>query len=268
MSLAGARRSPILRPVAGFESTAYAWAGRRLVWAGADAQTDHPRNWHRPWSPVPLATDAAALRAGARMAIAQLARWPARGLLPWLAGEALPFPLHLAQARFEALRVALHDNNVQALAAVAPRLLGLGPGLTPSGDDLLGGVFFALAHAPRPHWAGKLRALQRELHRAARAGATNPISAALLHDLMRGRGWRVLHEMLAALQARQAGQIDAAAHALLALGATSGADLLCGLLLTLASTPRPIASTLTAQAAALPAQRPACLAHLIAPNPA
>lgn len=239
-----APRRPPLRPVAGFEATGYAWAGRRLVWVGRAGRTepariDHPRNWHRPWRPPTVAYPPAALREGAAALLARPAELPSRGLLCWLQGHALPFPLQLATRRLDVLRRALEDNDVQALAAVAPALLGLGPGLTPSGDDLLGGVFFGLAHAPRRGWSRPLAVLQRGLRRQARAGDTNPISAALLHDLMRGQGYRALHELLAALATDNRRAVDAAAAHLLQLGASSGADLLCGLLITLASTPDP-----------------------------
>jgi hypothetical protein len=233
--------------VAGFESTGYAWLGPRLVWAGGashSARTEHPRSLHRPWQPPVPAGDARALRRGARLALEGLPAWPARGLLPWVAGGDLPFPLQLARTRFDALRQALEADDAAAFAAAAPRVLGLGPGLTPSGDDFLGAVFFALAHAPRRGWAAMLPALEHTLLQACGHSdqpntqpATNPISAALLADLMRGRGYRVLHEWLSALQGGERAALASTGRALLALGASSGADLMSGVLLTLASTP-------------------------------
>lgn len=227
----------VLRPVSGFEATAYAWAGRRIVWTGQLPRTDHARNWHSPWRAPQEKHDPAALRLGAQRLLARLHALPACALLQWLMGQPLPFPLSLAATRLEAARDALTTNDVKALAVSAPRLLGWGPGLTPSGDDLLGGVFFALHHAPRRGWAAPLCQLHRNLRAAARGGATNAISAALLGDLMQGSGYRVLHELLSTLQHGDDKAIDAGAAALLQLGATSGGDLLCGLLLALSTTP-------------------------------
>ena len=119
---------------------------------------------------------------------------------------------------------------------VALRVLGLGPGLTPSGDDLLGGTFFVLAHAPRPGWVAALPAVHARL-RAECATATNVISAALLSDLMDGHGYRVLHDFVAALDGGRRHDIACAATALLRLGASSGADLMAGVLLALTAHP-------------------------------
>lgn len=225
-----------LQPVAGFEATAYAWRNGALVWAGARAQTDHPRHARRPWQPPALRVDAVALRAGARTCLRLLDARPTKGLLPWLAGCELPFPLNHAASRFEAVRSALQAHDLPALEAAALRVLGLGPGLTPSGDDFIGGVFFALAHAAPNAWHEPLAGLKARLLAAAH-GATNEISAHLLADLLNGASYRVLHELLAALQGNEPAAIEPATQALLGLGASSGADLLAGLLLALTTLP-------------------------------
>ncbi|MBL8341527.1 MAG: DUF2877 domain-containing protein [Rubrivivax sp.] len=222
----------------GFEATDYAWLGDRIVWVGQQGRTDHPRNLHKPWHAAPRVFDASCLRSGAQRAMAMLREnhlAPA-GLLRWLTGQPLPFPLQAAAGRFDAVHAALAADDVAAFEAAAMRVLGLGPGLTPSGDDFLGGIFFALAHAPRPAWAGPLPGLHARMRRACDT-ATNVISAALLGDLMRGTGYRALHEMLEALHARRPEAIGPAARALLRVGASSGADLLCGLLLALGAAP-------------------------------
>ncbi len=224
--------APGLQPVAGFEATAYAWRNGALVWAGAVAQTDHPRNAHRPWQPPALRFDAVALRAGAHTCLGLIDALPAKGLLPWLRGHQLPFPLHWAAARFDAVRGALQARDLPALEAAALRVLGLGPGLTPSGDDFIGGVFFALTHAPPNDWCDHLPGVRQRLLEAART-ATNEISAHLLADLFNGASYRVLHELLAALQGNEPAAIEHHTRAVLGLGASSGADMLAGLLLTL-----------------------------------
>lgn len=74
-------------------------------------------------------------------------------------------------------------------------LIGLGPGLTPSGDDILGGMLIAL------HCLGRLdqsrilwNVIEREAHR------TNRISQAHLYAAAHGMGAEVLHEWIHSLQ--------------------------------------------------------------------
>ncbi|MGA8514915.1 MAG: DUF2877 domain-containing protein [Burkholderiaceae bacterium] len=222
--------------VTGFESTAYAYRGGDIVWLGDDAVTDHPRNGHRPWQPPELHCNPVRLQTGATICLAQLSRTQCKGLLIWLTGQALPFPLNHAQGRFDAIRTALLANDLAAFEAAALRVLGLGHGLTPSGDDCVGGIMFALHLAPRTQWCSAMPGLRSRI-RAAAAVSTNVISAALLDDLMQGASYSVLHQLLAALQSKHPPTIEAATTQLLRLGATSGADMLAGLLLALTTTP-------------------------------
>lgn len=232
-----------LRPVAGFEATEYAWRGDRIVWVGEGGH-EHPRHLRRPWRApaVALDVDAARLRAGARRCRALIgAGGPIvpHGLLAWLVGQALPFPWAAAAPRFDAARQALAQDDPLAFGAAARRLLGLGPGLTPSGDDFVGAVLFTFALAPGlpgAAWRSRLPALCAAL-REASAHATNAISAALLADLMAGAGYRALHEFVAALGSADDTRIVRAAQPLLRIGANSGADLLAGVLCALTAAP-------------------------------
>jgi hypothetical protein len=63
---------------------------------------------------------------------------------------------------------------------------------------------------------------------AAAPGRTHPISAALLGDLAAGRSWAPLHELVAALAAGTPRAAGAAARRLVALGHSSGWDMLAG----------------------------------------
>ena len=159
-----------------------------------------------------------------------------KGLLLWLLSEPLPFPMDRATARFDALRSALESNHLRDFENAALRVLGLGEGLTPSGDDFLGGICFALEYAPRKAWRAQLPSVLAAI-RAAAITATNAISAALLDDLIAGSSYRALHELLAALQANAPQAIEPAARSLLRVGASSGADILAGVLTALLTTP-------------------------------
>ena len=227
---------PTLVKIAGFESTDYALLRGTLVWIGDDVTLRHPRNLRSRWSPPPIACDAQRLRAGARVCLHLLEALPASGLLHWLKGQTLPFPLDRATPRFDAIRAALERNDLRAFEAGAIRILGLGQGLTPSGDDFVGGICFALRHAPRDAWRADLPAVLARIRDCA-ATSTNVISAALLDDLIDGASYGALHELLAALQGKMPPEIAHATQALLRVGATSGADMLAGLLAALLTTP-------------------------------
>ena len=226
----------VLRKVPGFEATAYAYLNEELVWLGASEGSGHPRNAHQRWQPPRLACDAKRLAAGARSCLRQFDALSPRGLLLWLTGRPLPFPLQVAATRFDAIRAALERNDIDGFAAAAVRVLGLGHGLTPSGDDFVGGIFFALAHAPRQAWAGELGGVRASI-RAAATTSTNVISAALLDDLIDGASHAPLHALLAALQDDAPAAIASATRGLLRVGATSGADMLAGLLVALLTLP-------------------------------
>jgi hypothetical protein len=99
------------------------------------------------------------------------------------------------------------------LAKVTALLGGLGPGLTPSGDDALAGMFLA-ARLRQPEDEEELVALAAQVD-------THEIARAFLVWAARGQSIQPVHRLLAG---------DAAAGAdLLALGHTSGADLALGL---------------------------------------
>ena len=219
-----------LQAVPGFETTDYALLDGRIVWTGSKARTDHPRNLAHPWSAAPVAYDAQALRSGAALAWAGMDTHI--GLLGWLAGQHLVFPLELARPRLNAVAQALRAQNLAAFEAAALRVLGLGHGLTPSGDDLLGGTLFTLAYAPITPWRSAMPGLHARIRSAAQS-ATNPISAALLDDLMRGSSYRVLHGVFDAFQAGEPEPIADAVNRLLGLGASSGGDMLAGVFLAL-----------------------------------
>ena len=219
-----------LARVPGFESTHYALLDGRIVWTGETAHSDHPRNLANPWQALPAHYSAAALRRGAALAWQLLPERPS--LLAWLGGEALPFPMGLAAQRLNDLAQALRTQDLPAMEAASLRLLGLGVGLTPSGDDLVGAVFFTLHHAPIAHWQAAMPGLRKRIGHAAQS-ATNPISAALLDDLLQGSSYRALHELLDALHTQHLPAIPNAMRALLRVGASSGADMLAGVLLTL-----------------------------------
>jgi Protein of unknown function (DUF2877) len=133
-------------------------------------------------------------------------------------------PLHRLQDR---LRAALRDPR-GAIDLDTPSwqdLLGLGPGLTPSGDDLIGGIMLTL------HCLGEKRAL--EVLSSAVAGAmrerTHSISAAHLAAAMEGLGGEAAHVAINAILSGNHKILSDVIAALGRIGHTSGWDMLAGI---------------------------------------
>jgi hypothetical protein len=106
--------------------------------------------------------------------------------------------------------------------AAASALIGRGPGLTPSGDDVLAGFLIGLR-------AFALRVPQVQAAVAGLAPArTTALSARLLWHAGRGECIPELAALAAAMQGR--GAVDGAVRGLLAVGHSSGAALGVGLL--------------------------------------
>src|SRR5690349_13220900 len=168
--------------------------------------------WTPPPAPPHAAPDLAALQSAAR------GRVPPEGFGVLVAGQQNGLSAH-AQPGLDALERWLVGN---ALAEDAAMLLGLGPGLTPSGDDFLGGMMLALHHV---HRSAQARGLWRWLE--PRLSRTTPISAAHLAAAAAGEGHEALHAALVHLFQRRPGW-PAALDALGAIGHCSGWDALAG----------------------------------------
>ncbi|MBU8579316.1 DUF2877 domain-containing protein [Brevibacterium luteolum] len=112
----------------------------------------------------------------------------------------------------------------EALAERVAALIGRGPGLTPSGDDVLSGIALAL------RWQSAWRALaQLRAALTPQLAATTAISASLLEAAL--DGWCTT-AVTRALVAAQAGDLPAFAEHLGAIGHTSGYDLGAGVVAT------------------------------------
>ena len=116
----------------------------------------------------------------------------------------------------------LRDPAGEPPAAIAT-LLGLGSGLTPAGDDALGGALIALRLFGRADTADRLAAWLLPLARTA----TSDISCAHFSAAAEGEGAAALHDTLAALAADDASLDDGVAR-LDRIGHSSGWDALAG----------------------------------------
>jgi hypothetical protein len=243
-------RASVLAPLS---ESIYLTAGDEILWLGCAGAPLHPRaaltdaplpsgaaalelacSGARVWTPAPVPAAgraAASLRAGGealRAALGELGRLDGFG--PRLAGRAPSFPLDAAADRAARLAAACGADDPDGAAEAAADLLGLGPGLTPSGDDFVGAAFFAktlfalMGATDGDAWA----------HAGARVVAqararTHPISVALLADMVAGHGHAPLHDLARALAtgAPRSVALDAARR-LTRIGHCSGWDMLAG----------------------------------------
>lgn len=153
------------------------------------------------WQPPPIAAPAIVTAAPAA---------------PWLLVGAARSSL-VDDPTVAAVPALLADRDL--LEAVA-LLAGRGPGLTPAGDDALAGILLVLALAGHD---------RSDLAQAAEAAPTHAIARAFLTWAARGQAVAPVHHLLAALAAGEGAGAERQRAAVLALGGTSGADLLYGL---------------------------------------
>lgn len=193
------------------------------------------KTWQPPpppsWTIASLASGLAELErlCAARLpddGLSQLIFWGAgNGAMSRVAQAAAP----MVQTLESWLHSSLHQpgNSEHALPDISG-LVGLGPGLTPAGDDFLSGVVVALHGLQRRDLA---EALSEAVIAVARRN-TSPISAAYLEALPDGsvssRIHTLLHNLLAGNSANLAQSIDD----IDGLGHTSGWDTLAGIVLT------------------------------------
>lgn len=164
------------------------------------------------------------------------ARAPAHSLvrlLTHLRADGLPAPLgavaHFprSHALIGKLIEALSNRDRRSLVAATSALAGLGPGLTPAGDDFIAGVLLALALL-RTHRPDTALAEIADLVLEAAASRTHQISAAYLRAAHAGEASERWHRLIATISAGGVEEVHAAVGAVIEIGETSGGDTLAG----------------------------------------
>lgn len=165
------------------------------------------------------------------LATAGCARFPTK-LTPLVAAAAA------GVAALDRIIIDALDERVPSPADCAEfaKLIGLGPGLTPSGDDLIGGALIALA-------ALDLLNVRDSLWRVCRAHLdhTNDISRAHLRAAALGYGAAAMHTAIHATITGEAGRVERALAAVSAIGHSSGRDGFAGVLIALRAVERHLA---------------------------
>ena len=116
---------------------------------------------------------------------------------------------------------------LDALQAAARALGGLGPGLTPAGDDALSGILFAFRAMGGP-------TVEPALVAVARSVRTSDLGAALLEAAAGGFHIEPVHDLVMPAAAGDPGAAASAAADLDRFGSSSGADVAYGLRLAFA----------------------------------
>lgn len=184
-----------------------------------------------PAAPLVVGTDSAA-DWSPRIARREVTGWPLRSeRARILACEArVPgglLDLPVSWPALWALDAAIRDGDRAAAAGAARGLIGLGPGLTPAGDDTLAGIESALHAASHPA-AGFLETVLGDVETR-----TTAVSVALLRHVARGEVAERVHRLLDGLLATDPARLAPAIEIAVRHGATSGSDLMVGVLLGL-----------------------------------
>lgn len=126
---------------------------------------------------------------------------------------------------------ALLRGDTAAVVAALSQIVGLGPGLTPSGDDVLAGLLGSLVQVTRAG-GGPATAARAGTELAAFArGRTNPVAEAYLAHACRGELSEVAGDFVHALIAGRGDEWAPALARLLDFGASSGSEIALGILL-------------------------------------
>ncbi len=196
----------------------------------------HARPWRppapRPWSAPSLFRGLVRLR---RLAAGRVPEDGLGGLVLTAARLGAATPVRRRAAAPAAalgrwLRAAAGESGSACdLGRAVDGLIGLGPGLTPSGDDLLGGVMVALDALGQRTAAARLAARVRRVCDTA----TTPIATAHLAAATQGLAAAPLHDALQALLEGDGKGLATALDGVASVGHCSGWDALAGMVLAL-----------------------------------
>jgi hypothetical protein len=192
------------------------WAGNgRVLAGGLEVQV---RRW---WDPCPVFAPLS--RARLDHGVTALARvYAAADIRPGLEGQDSP----------AALAACCAAGDLAGAVELAEALVGLGPGLVPSGDSMLCGLLLALrllggatAGGTRPVWLADWLGAAVTGYAEQR---TTPLAAALLQCAARGQASEEVSAVLHGIAGQE--PVEPAARRLLSAGGASGAELTWGLM--------------------------------------
>ncbi len=183
------------------------------------------------WSPAlpPAAVVAPTAGLSGRVADARRiagGRAPDGGFGPLLSGRDRSGDPWLARARtlIDLQLGALRCGDMAGAVAATVDLIGLGVGLTPSGDDYLVGLVGGLEASVHPAWPALATTIAAKARRR-----TTAFGASILAHAARGAYAERLTDVVVAIASGPSDDLALPIERALAYGATSGADTLVGL---------------------------------------
>ncbi len=186
----------------------------RIDSANVEVRLDGVPRWHARPDGVAVDLGAPEVRAAWAMARRRIARHPANP-----GGRDAPV------RRLATLHLAVRRRDTAATREAVRSLAGVGPGLTPTGDDMLVGFLAGLRAVARP--GSSCDRIRRDMDNAVRDAAehTNPVSAEYLRLAAVGAFSEPLAALAAAIaRGAAAGLVAQATERALAIGASSGCD--------------------------------------------
>uniref|UniRef100_UPI00403F3EBF DUF2877 domain-containing protein n=1 Tax=Candidatus Enterococcus willemsii TaxID=1857215 RepID=UPI00403F3EBF len=128
----------------------------------------------------------------------------------------------LIQERLEKFNLYWHNQQLEEATQELCNILGLGIGLTPTGDDVITGIFASL------HALQNFPQEFKELKKVAKI-RTNAVSYAEIREALDGRFSQVIANVFVALSNESEMEILQAIDMLKLIGSTSGSDMLWGI---------------------------------------
>jgi hypothetical protein len=221
-------RETAIEPAMAFRPDAVGWS---LPSAGIAIDSSRAVGWS-PTLPAAAAFSLTPAVAWSADAVRRLAadRAPEGGLAPMLSDGDEPADPWLARARvlIGTQLTALTAGDVASAVGATVGLIGLGVGLTPSGDDYLVGLLAGLEASGNP--ARNVLAAAIATHAP---GRTTTIGASMLVHATRGAFAERLHDVLVAIASGRQDALSTLIGRAVAYGATSGTDTLVGMLAAL-----------------------------------
>ena len=145
-------------------------------------------------------------------------------------GPSIGAVARIAGPRLERLAHAVRTGDRAAAGVAAESLVGLGPGLTPSGDDALVGMAAAVTAMAAP---GSFDATFLGAVADSAPARTTMVGATFLRHASAGQFSASVHQLMGVLIGPDASDAHATIERCVAYGATSGADTLVGALMGL-----------------------------------
>lgn len=145
--------------------------------------------------------------------------------------RSIPADFRTVIAVVRELLAAVRDCNMNGIRTSTRGLAGLGPGLTPSGDDLLAGFMLAYILGSENRQGNGNARLVNSLILRASARRTSTFSFEVLRQAAFGRANEKLRDLAEAIYTGEERDVKVKTLHVLSMGANSGTDLVVGVLL-------------------------------------